>query len=51
MRDGYVKVAAVTPELKVADIEFNISKICSYIDEAAKSDNKIIVFPELCITG
>ena len=51
MRDGFVKVAAVTPELKVADIKFNISKICSYIDEAAKSDNKIIVFPELCITG
>lgn len=51
MKDGFVKVAAVTPELKVADVEFNTDRIISYIDEAAASGNKVIVFPELCITG
>lgn len=51
MKDGFVKVAAVTPELKVADIKFNTSRICSYIDEAVAGGNKVIAFPELCITG
>lgn len=51
MKDGFIKVAAVTPELKVADVEFNTDRINSYIDEAAAAGNKVIVFPELCITG
>lgn len=51
MKDGYIKVAAITPELKVADVVFNTDRINSYIVEAAALGNKIIVFPELCITG
>ena len=51
MRDGYVKVAAVTPKIRVADTEYNANIICDYITEAADAGAKVIVFPELAITG
>ena len=51
MRQGFVKVAAATPDIRVADVEFNTGKICSAIDAAAKEGAKILVLPELCITG
>ncbi len=51
MRDGFVKVAALTPDVQVADTEYNSKKICELIDEAAQAGAQIMVFPELCITG
>ena len=36
MRDGFVKAAAVTPEIVVADCEFNGKSICEKIDEVVK---------------
>ena len=51
MKQGFVKVAAVTPDIRVADVEFNKEQICRKIGEAATSGAKIIVFPELCVTG
>lgn len=51
MRDGFIKVAALTPKIKVADCIFNGETICSMIGEAAGEGAKILVFPELCITG
>ncbi len=51
MKDGFIKVAAVTPEIRVADCEFNAKSIISDAKKAAKQGAKIIVFPELCITG
>lgn len=51
MRDGFVKVAAATPAIRVADCEFNAERICEQIDEALAQKAKIIVFPELCMTG
>lgn len=51
MRDGFIKVAAVTPDIRVADVSFNTEKICQAIDRAAKEGAKIAAFPELCITG
>jgi len=51
MKHGFIKVAAVTPKLKVADIDYNVEKICEYMNETQKSHIKITVFPELCITG
>lgn len=51
MKHGFVKVAAVTPDIRVADVEFNIQNICRAIDEAYKEGAKIVVFPELCVTG
>ncbi len=51
MKDGYIRIAAVTPDLKVADVTYNISKICENIRTCAAAGAKVIVFPELCMTG
>lgn len=51
MKDGFVKVAAATPDIRVADVAYNQGKICEVIDEAQRNRAKIVVFPELCITG
>lgn len=51
MRDGFIKVAAITPEIKVADVDYNCEKICSYMKKAEEEGIKVSVFPELCITG
>lgn len=51
MKDGFLKVACATPEVRVADIEYNTRKIIEMLDEARGKDAKIIVFPELCITA
>ena len=51
MRQGFIKVAAVTPQIKVADPHYNAKEICKGIEEAVRRGAKIIVFPELCLTG
>ena len=51
MEHGFVKAAAVTPQIKVADTVYNAEQIILGIEEAAAAGAKIIVFPELCITG
>lgn len=51
MKDGFIKVAAATPEIKVADCKHNAKQIISLAKELAKKDVKLAVFPELCITG
>lgn len=51
MKDGFVKIACCTPELKVADCVFNADKIIAAINSAAERGVKIICFPELSITG
>ncbi|WP_294238370.1 NAD(+) synthase [Pseudobutyrivibrio sp.] len=51
MKDGFVKVAAITPNVKVADVDYNCQEIVKRIQEAAQKDAKVMVFPELSITG
>ncbi len=51
MRQGFVKIAAATPDIKVADTFHNQEEICRMMEEGAGAGAKIIVFPELCITG
>ena len=51
MKHGFIKCAAITPKLKVADVDYNCRVICDYMDEVAEKRIKIAVFPELCITG
>ena len=51
MRQGFIKVAAATPKIVVADVSQNVKNIKQQIDEAVRTGAKIIVFPELCITG
>lgn len=51
MKDGFIKVAACTPTIKVADVDTNVEKIIEAINDAYKNGARIIAFPELCITG
>ncbi|WP_346697096.1 NAD(+) synthase [Thermophilibacter mediterraneus] len=52
MIDGFVKVAAVTPEVRVADVAFNVGACVAAAREAAEKDGAaVIVLPELAITG
>ena len=51
MKHGFVKIAAATPDIRVADVSYNTEQICRKIDETTEKGAKIIVFPELCITG
>ena len=51
MKHGFVKVAAATPDIKVADCIYNAQSICSDMKRAAEQGAKIVVFPELCLTG
>ncbi|MDO4438413.1 MAG: NAD(+) synthase [Eubacteriales bacterium] len=48
---GYIKVAAATTEIRLADVMFNLENINNTIDEAYRKKIKILVFPELCLTG
>ena len=51
MKHGFITVAAVTPHVKVGDVTENVREICSQIKECAGEGAKVIVFPELCLTG
>ena len=51
MKDGYIKVAAITPKIVVADPVYNGTVICEKMDEAMEAGAQVMVFPELCITG
>lgn len=51
MQNGFVKVAAAIPAVKVADCEYNTLQIENIIAKAEGKGVEIIVFPELCITG
>lgn len=51
MRDGFVKVAAATPYIQVANCEYNAGEILWQIREMAAKKAKVMVFPELCLTG
>lgn len=51
MKHGFVKVAAATPKIKVADTVYNATAIVEKVTEAYEHGAKIIVLPELCITG
>ena len=47
LKDGYIRAAAMTPKIKVADCEYNIENIKSLMSEAHKKDTAIAVFPDM----
>ncbi len=51
MNFDFIKVGTFTPEIKVADVEFNLDSIKKGIDQAVKENVKILTFPELVLTG
>ena len=48
---GFVRVGAVVPKLKIADTEFNCNEIIKQIEITSNNKIQIVVFPELCVTG
>ena len=51
MKDGFVKVAAASPVIKVADCDYNAQRVIDCIREADEKGVKVLVFPELTLTG
>ena len=51
MKDGFLKVAAATPRIRVADCAYNASRVEAMAAEAAENGAALIVFPELCLTA
>lgn len=44
MKDGFIKVAACTPEIQVADVDFNVDKIISQLEKCREEGVKVAVF-------
>lgn len=51
MRHGFIKVAAATPVVKVADCQFNSDNIIELIKDASLEGVHLLVLPELCVTA
>lgn len=51
MKDGFIKVACASPDVHVADCDYNATQIIDKIKEAHSNGAKLIAFPELSITG
>ena len=51
MRDGFVKVAAATPSIRVADCAYNAQQTIDLMRQAARQGVKVLCFPELGLTG
>ena len=51
MKYGFVKAAATTPVIAVANCKHNAQSIIEQATELAKRDAELILFPELCLTS
>ena len=51
MKDGFLKAAALSPALRVADCAYNAGRIVEAMRECAARQVKLAVFPELALTG
>ena len=51
MKDGFLKAAALSPALRVADCAYNTRQILTELRAAAARGVKLAVFPEFCLTG
>lgn len=51
MKNGFLKIGAGTPKIQVADCIHNTEEIFRLVKEMETAGAKIMVFPELCVTG
>ena len=51
MKDGFIKAASASPVIKVADTEYNAQRVIETIKAADEMGVKMLVFPELVLTG
>ncbi|MBI4675318.1 MAG: NAD(+) synthase [Chloroflexi bacterium] len=48
---GFVRAAVISPELRVADVEFNVAEIAAALRRALSEGVALALFPELSVTG
>jgi NAD+ synthase (glutamine-hydrolysing) len=51
LRHGFLRVAAATPALRVADCAYNVEQVLALLRQAEEQAVAVVVFPELCLTG
>ena len=51
MKDGFIKVGAAVPEVRPGDCDFNADRIIECINTAHEAGVRVLVLPELCVTG
>ncbi len=51
MKDGIIKTGAAVPQIRLGDTEYNTKEIIGLVNEAQEKKVKIMVFPQLCISG
>ena len=51
MKDGFLKAGAVSPKVTVAGIRANADRIIELVTQASEKRIKLLVFPEMCLTG
>ncbi|NCC47478.1 MAG: NAD(+) synthase [Clostridia bacterium] len=51
MHDGFIRVAAATPEIRVADCQYNEAEILKLMRQAKQDSVQVVIFPELSLTG
>ena len=50
MKHGFIRAAAMTPVIRVADCQYNTDRIIEQAKEAYSNNVRLVVFPEMCIT-
>ena len=51
MKHGFVRVAAATPRIRVADTRANAESVLGCLARAKEAGAELLVFPELCLCG
>ena len=51
MKNGFIKVAAAAPVIKVCDCDYNADKVIECIEKAEQLGVKVLAFPALTLTG
>ena len=51
MKDGFIRVAATTPDIHVADPQYNSEQIIELMEQGSARGVKVMAFPELCLTA
>ena len=51
MNDGFLKIAAATPRIRVADCKYNLESVWALMLECERRGVAAVAFPELCLTG
>lgn len=51
MKDGFIRTASASFEVKLGNVKANVNKILELINEAKDNKAQVLVFPELSLTG